>query len=240
MLREVWDGFVMAFRRWPTTLALAGMIAVACVVLSFALVDVLSQVAVLRGAKQLRERHAVIFTPYYPHGESSSVGDDTVKYLMNLIDRQKAYTAIVYNMGLDDPNFAGGHPTLVLFGDVIPKLFPDLQLCNRAPCAARSAKIAGQNIDSVSIAGESIPVVKTLPAGATFFDVGVAGLPLDRRIVIRAPTKVLPLLNPTEREEALARAVLLDPAEAVVDAFVSGCAQGELFLVPHEVSIEQP
>lgn len=240
MLREVWDGFVIALRRWPTMLALAGMIAVACMVLSLALVDVLSQVAVLRGAKQLRERHAVTFTPYYPYGKDSSVGDDTVKYLMNLIDRQEAYTAIVFNMGLDDPNFAGGHPTLVLFGDVIPKLFPDLQLCNRAPCAARGAKIAGQNIDSVSIAGESIPVVKTLPAGATFFDVGVAGLPLDRRIVIRAPTKVLPVLNPTEREEALTRAVLLDPPEAVVEAFVSGCAQGELFLVPHEVSIEQP
>jgi len=58
-------------------LALAGMVAVACVVLSLALGDVLSQVAVLRGARQLRERRAAFFTAYYPQGRVSSVGDDT-------------------------------------------------------------------------------------------------------------------------------------------------------------------
>lgn len=239
MLREVWDGFVMALRRWPVMLLLAGTIAVAYVVLALALVDVLSQVAVLKGAKKLRENNAVIFTPFYP-SDKSSVGNNTVNYLMNLIERQEAYTAVVFNMGRDDPKFAGGYPTLVLFGDVIPKLFPDLQLTDPAPHAARGAKLADQNIDSVSIAGESIPVVKTLPVGATFFDIGVAGLPLDRRIVIRAPTKTLSLLSPIEREEALTRAVLLDPADEVVDEFVSGSAKGGLFLVPHEVSIDQP
>lgn len=240
MLREVWDGFVMALRRWPVMLALAGTIAVACVVLSLALVDVLSQVAVLRGAKKLREHHAVVFTAYYPSEATSSVGNNTVNYLMNLIERQEAYTAVVFNMGVDDPDFAGEHRTLVLFGDVVPELFPDLQLTDPAPHAARGAKLADQNIDQVSIAGARIPVVKTLPAGATFFDPNVAGLPLDRRIVIRAPTKTLPLLSPSERDEALTRVVLLDPADEVVDKFVSGAAKGGLFLVPHEVSIEQP
>jgi len=238
-MREVWKGFVIALRRWPTMLALTGMIAVAWVALSLALGDVLSQVAVLRGSKQLRERHAVTFTPYYPHGTYSTVGKDTVQYLMGMIDRQEAYTAIVGNMGIDDPNFAGGHSTLVLFGDVIPDLFPDLQLCDPAPCAVRGAKLAGQNIEPVRIAGEDIPVVKTLPVGATFFDVGFGGLPLDHRIVIRVPTRVLPLLHPIEREEALIRAVLFAPAGEVVDAYVSGCAEGKLFLVPHDVAIDQ-
>jgi len=238
-MRELWKGFVIALRRWPTMLALTGMIAVAWVALSLALGDVLSQVAVLRMSKQLRERHAVTFTAYYPHGTSSTVGEDTVLYLMGMVDRQEAYTAIVGNMGIDNPNFAGGHSTLVLFGDVIPDLFPDLVLCDPAPCAVRGAKLAGQNIEPVRIAGEDIPVVKTLPVGATFFDVGVGGLPLDHRIVIRVPTRVLPLLHPIEREEALTRAVLFAPAGEVVDAYVSGCAEGELFLVPHDLAIDQ-
>ena len=238
-MRELWKGFVIALRRWPTMLALTGMIAVAWVALSLALGDVLSQVAVLRMSKQLRERHAVTFTAYYPHGTSSTVGEDTVLYLMGMVDRQEAYTAIVGNMGIDNPNFAGGHSTLVLFGDVIPDLFPDLVLCDPAPCAVRGAKLAGQTIEPVRIAGEDIPVVKTLPVGATFFDVGVGGLPLDHRIVIRVPTRVLPLLHPIEREEALTRAVLFAPAGEVVDAYVSGCAEGELFLVPHDVAIDQ-
>lgn len=240
MLREVWKGFVMALRRWPTMLALAGMIAVACVVLSLALGDVLSQVAVLRGAKQLRERHAVTFTPYYRPGTVSSVDADKVKYLADMIDGREAYTAVVYNMGVDDPNFAGGHTTLVLFGDVLPDLFPDLKLCDPAPCAMRGAKLAGEKIDAVSLAGENIPVVSTLPAGATFFDVNVAGLPLDRRLLIRMSTGALPLLHPREREEALTRAVLLAPAVEVVDTYVSGSGKGELFLVPHDVATDQP
>ncbi len=238
-MRELWNGFIIALRRWPTMLALTGMIAVACVVLSLALSDVLSQVAVLRGGKQLRERHAVIFTPYYPHGTYSSVGDDTVQYLTDMIDRQEAYTAIVNNMGIDDPDFAGGHTVLVLFGNVLPDLFPDLQLCDPAPCAMLGAKLADQNIASVSFAGEDIPVSKALPVGATFFDANAAGLPLDHRIVIRAPTKALFLLQPIEREEALTRAVIFNRDSEVVDAFVSGCAQGKLFLVPHDVAIDQ-
>ena len=44
-MREVWKGFIIALRRWSTMLLLTGMIAAACVVLSLALSDVLSQVA---------------------------------------------------------------------------------------------------------------------------------------------------------------------------------------------------
>ncbi len=237
---EVWKGFVIALRRWPTMLALTGMTAAACVVLSLALGDVLSQLVVLRGSKQLRERHAVIFTPYYPRGTHSTVGEDTVQLLKGMIDRQEAYTAIIHNMAIDDPNFAGGHSTLVLFGDVLPDLFPDLQLSYPAPSAARGAQLAGQEITSVSIAGEDISVMKTLPVGATFFDIAATGLPLDNRIVILAPTRALPLLHPIEREEALFRAVMFAPASEVVDAYLYGAAQGGLFLVPHDVSIDQP
>jgi len=239
-LREVRDGLVMALRRWPTMFALAGMVAVACVVLSLALGDVLSQVAVLRGARQLRERRAVFFTVYYPHGRVSSVGDDTVRFLAEMIDRQEAYTAIVHNMGIDDPAFAGGYTPLVLFGDAVPDLFPDLQLRAAVPSAMHGARLAGQDLDAVSIAGETIPVAGALPTGATFFDPNAAGLPLDRRIVIRAPARMLLLLNPIEREEALARAVMFAPADEVVDTFVSGCAQGGLFLIPHDLTVEQP
>lgn len=221
-------------------LTLTALITLATVVLSFSLIDVLSQAAVLNGGRQLREHHAVFFTPYYPHGEVSRVGDEVVDYLMDLIERRQAYTAIVYNMALDDPDFAGGHPTLVLFGEVLPELFPDLPLCDPAPCAMRGAKVRGEIVASVRIGGEDIAIEQILPRGTTFFEVNVAGLPLDYRIVVRAPVWVIPSLHPIEREELLTRAVLLNPPDSTVEAFVSGAAQGGLFLVPHEVSVEQP
>ena len=241
MLGEIRDGFYLALRRWPVMLTLAGLITISTVVLSFALVDVLSQVAVLKGGKQLREQDAVFFTPYYPpDGDVSRTRDDAVHYLMDLIDRQQAYTAIVYNMALDDPDFAGGYPVLLLFGDIVPKLFPELHLCEPAPCAMRGAKVGGAVVDSVHIGNEDIPVEGILPGGTTFFDANAAGLLLDHRIVVRAPTGAMPGLNPIEREELLTRAVLLNPPASSVNSFVRNAAQGGLLLVPHDVSVEQP
>ncbi|MDQ0163268.1 hypothetical protein [Aeribacillus alveayuensis] len=240
-MREMWAGFIMACRRWPAMLGLAGMIAAACVVFALALEEVVSQFAVLKGAEHLREQRAVTFTPYYPHdGEESHVGNETVQYVINEINHQKGYTAIVNNMGFDDPDFAGGHPTLVLFGDVLLDLFPELPLCQPAPCAMKGSKLADEKINVVKMAGENIPVVGTLPSGATFFDPSAAGLPLDSRIVIRAPTKLLPLLNSIEKEEAMARTVLLAPDAKVVDTFVTGNANNELFLIPHDITVDQP
>lgn len=241
LLDELRDGFILAFRRWPVMLTLAGLITLSTAVLSFALADVLSEVYVLRGAKELRERHAVFFTAYYPEGgEVSHVDDETVRYLMNLIDQQQAYTSIVYNMALDTPDFAGGYPTLILFGDVVPNLFPDMYLCTPAPCAVRGARVVGDGVDTLDVGGIDISVEQILPRGATFFDVNAAGLPLDYRIVVRAPTSVIPTLNPIEREELITRAVFLNPTDSMVYTFVSGAARGGLFLVPHEVSVEQP
>ncbi|MFZ5888144.1 MAG: hypothetical protein ACOYYF_11840 [Chloroflexota bacterium] len=241
MLAEIRDGFILAFRRWHVMLTLAALITLSAAVLSFALADVLSEVYVLKGAKELRERHAVFFTAYYPEGgDVSRIDDETVQYLMDLIERQQAYTSIVYNMALDNPDFAGGYPTLILFGDVVPNLFPDMHLCVPVPCAMRGAKVTGDGIDRVNIGGTDIPVEQRLSRGATFFDVNAAGLPLDYRIVIRAPTSVIPVLNPIEREELITRTVFLNPPGTMVYTFISGAARGGLFLVPHEVSIEQP
>lgn len=241
LLDEIRDGFILAFRRWPMMLTLAGLITLSTMVLSFALADVLSEVYVLRGATELRERHAVFFTAYYPEGgEVSHVDDETVRYLMNLIDQQQAYTSIVYNMALDNPDFAGGYPTLILFGDVVPNLFPDMHLCIPTPCAVRGARVTADGVDTLNVGGIDISAEQTLPRGTTFFDVNAAGLPLDYRIVVRAPTSVIPILNPIEREELITRAVFLNPTDSMVYTFIAGAARGGLFLVPHEVSVEQP
>lgn len=162
-----------------------------------------------------------------------------MQYVIDQINNKKGYTAIFNNMGLDDPDFAEGYPTLVLFGDVIQDLFPELPLCESVPCAMQGSKLVDENIKAVNIAGENIPVVGTLPTGATFFDPSAAGLSLDNRIVIRAPTKLLPLPNFIEQEEAIARTVLLDPESKVVDTFVTSSANNGLYLIPHNISVEQ-
>ncbi|HSW09745.1 MAG TPA: hypothetical protein VLK32_02455 [Bacillota bacterium] len=234
-MRYVGDGFAIALRRWPTLVPLTGMIAVACVVLSLILSNALVEVAGLRGARLLHERRAVAFSAYYQHGAASRVGDDTVRYLAEMIDRRAAYTAVLGDMlGPGELDFPAWPEAIVLFGDAVSDLFPELQPGEPTPLpfALRGARFAGQNADALNLAGERVPIVGTLPPGATFFDMGRGVISLDHRIVIRAPVRMLPLLAPIARQEALLRAVMFAPAGEVVNAYVSGCAQGGLFLVP--------
>jgi len=242
LLDEVSNGLAMALRRWPTMLTIAGMMAVASFVLSLTLGTAMWEITALTRARYLGERKAVAFATYYPHGAKSSVGEGTIQYLVDMIDRREAYTAVVNNMGVDDPDSPGGHAVMVLFGDVVSDLFPELEPGEpkALPFAMRGARFAVRNLDSLSLGNESIPVVKTLRAGTTFFDLKLGVLPLDRRLVIRAPARMLPLLGPVAREEALSRAVMLAPADAVLDTYVSGCAQGGLFLVPFGAATDYP
>lgn len=221
-------------------LALAGMIAAASLILALSLGDVLSQVSVLRGGEQLRKHHAVTFTPFYTSGGVSNVGDDTLEYLADQIRDGKAYSVIVNNAGIDDPDVIWGRHPIILIGDAIPLLFPDLQLCSPAPCAMRGAHISPFEEESARIAGVEIPVVGTLPDNATLFDPNAPGLPLDSRIVVRLPATMLSRLHPIEREELLTRAVLLAPSRKSVERYVSGSAEGGLNLVPFDVAVDQP
>ncbi len=239
-MHEVRDGLVMALRRWPTMAALAGMMAIACVVLALVLSEVFLEVAIIRGGRQLRERRAVIFAEYEESPFGTFVGNDPVRLLAEMIDRQEAYTAVLFNMGLGDPAFNGVPRPVVLFGDAVTDLFPDLQLPAAVPSAILGAKLAARDLDSVSIAGQTIPVVGTLPAGAAFFDPKSGVLPLDHRIVVRAPAELLLRLALIERHEALSRAVMTAPAVELVDAFVYGCAQGGMFLIPKCLAGEPP
>lgn len=58
--------------------------------------------------------------------------------------------------------------------------------------------------------------------------------------MIRAPTNLLPLLSPIEQEEAIARTVLLDPEAKAVGTFVKMSANSDLFLIPHDIAVDQP
>jgi hypothetical protein len=239
LLDEVWNGLAMAIRRGPAMLAIAGMIAVACLVLSLTLGVVLLEVQGLRGARQLMDRQAVAFTPYGYPGSMASFGDGTVQLLVAMIDRREAYTAVLNNMGVDDPLFPGGHAAMVLFGDAVSDLFPELDPPEpeSLPFALLGAQFTAQNLDALHLGGVNIPAVKTLPAGTTFFDPGWGVLSLDHRLVIRASAQMLPLLGPTALREALGRAVMFDPAYEVVDAYVSGSRDGELYLAPFRADV---
>lgn len=240
MLPEVWGGLVAALRRWPTMAALATMIAIACGVLTFALADVLSQVSVLKGGQELRTRHAVTFSVHYSPGGVSAVDADTVASLTGLVERGQAYTAIVNNLGVDEGSVGEGQPPLVVFGDLIPALFSDLELCSPAPCAMRGAGLDAAPDQTIDVGGLRVAVTADLPAGATFFDTNAAGLPLDERVVVRAPASLLPGLKPIQKEEVLTRAVLMAPSSDTLDTFVSGCVKGGLYLMPADVAIQQP
>lgn len=46
-----------------------------------------------------------------------------------LLDSGRAYASIIDNVEIDDPDFANGIPTIILFGDGADTVFPELHLC---------------------------------------------------------------------------------------------------------------
>lgn len=239
MSAEVVAGIRLALKRWPVMVTLATMVSIASLVLSLVVTDVLTQVAVLRGGAQLRERQAVTFKPYYPLNGFSDVGRAATQTLVNHVEQTRAYTAVIGNVQIEDPTFADGHAVVVLIGDAVRDVFPDLRLCSPAPCAMVGHKLEDQRIDPIAFAGHRFLPGAALPPAAAFFDANAAGLPLDRRIVLVLPASDLPALNAVEREEAFTKTVFLTPLSATIDEFVTIVRSSGLLLVPNEVAISQ-
>lgn len=242
MLREFGGGLRMALRRWPRMGALAAMMAASCAVLALLLSDVISQVAVLRGGYQLRAHHAVTFTPYdaSPGSGVSQISDRTRDQLKRSVRSGRAYTAVIGNVEVDNPDFAEGTPTIVLFGDAPLMLFPDLRLCAPAPCAMRGAELAGRSFAPLDLGGYRVLVSGVLPPAATFFDAHAAGVQLDRQLILRLPAEALDRMDDIEQEEVAWRVVFLAPSEQEVARYVRSALADGLALVPHDVAVAQP
>ncbi|PRW61725.1 hypothetical protein [Actinopolyspora mortivallis] len=239
MLGDLRGGVRMALRRWPTMLSLAAVIALSCVVLAVLLADVLVQFKALRGGHELRGRGAVVFKPYYGTSRVTSVPDRAVSDLVELIREERAYTAVINNVRVDDPEFAGGVPTVLFVGSRLEETLPDLELCEPAPCAMRGAEVATP-AEPVEIAGHTFTTFERLSRSATHFDAHLGPVPLDERLVLNLPPESLTRLTGYEREEAMARTVLLEATESDVDDFVASSAAGDLYLVPRHIAVDRP
>ncbi len=240
MITEVFNGVRLALRRWPRLVVLAGMITVASAMVAVAAGDVLSQFQIMRGGTELRERHAVTFTPYYRDSDVAVISSHTMAGLVESVEARTAYTAVISNVEIDNPDFAAGRPAVLLFGDELAELYPDLNLCSPAPCGMRGALVPAAEVAEVEIAGRKVSVDRQLAHSATFFDVNAAGLVLDHAVVLLLPADLIPRLDLYEQEELIWRTVLLEPGSETTDDFVDGAAGDGLMLVPHHIARDQP
>ncbi|WP_017972612.1 hypothetical protein [Actinopolyspora halophila] len=239
MLGDLRGGVRMALRRWPTMLSLAAMIALVCVVLAFVLADVLVQFKALRGGHELRERGAVVFKPYYGSTDPTAAPERAVSDLVDMVQQERAYTAVLNNVRVDEPSFADEVPTVVFIGSELEATMPELELCDPVPCAMRGAEVS-QRVGAVELAGHTFGATEQLPGSATYFDASRGAVPLDERLVLNLPAESLPHLNRMEREEAMTRAVLLEASDSELDSFIAGSAAGGLYLVPSHIAVDQP
>ncbi len=238
--RKAGESFREALLRASRPLSLLAMMGmIAAMIGALALVDVPSQVTTLEAGRILRRQRAVFFTPYYPPGEISQIGDEAVQFLNDLMEARQAYSVLVSTLASEHP------PMLAVFGDAFPERFPTMRFCAPVPCAAPGANVRDPGA-ALSFGGEAIPLKPTLPASARFFDPLMGSLSLKDRLVMRLPGSLMLRLNAMQREELFARSVLLTlnltplAGQEYVDAFVSAAARDGLYLVPHFVSQEEP
>ena len=225
---------------WRSTVALTLLISVGCFVFSLALSDVFTQAAVLRGGRVLRAADAVSFTTFYKEGAVSTPSADALAVVADQLTARTAYTAVINNVDLSGSSSEPGLSIVVLLGDRVLDLYPDLDLCAPTPCAMRGRDAGGDAAPSLEFAGRTIPFSGRLPRRATWFDPSSTGIPLDQRVVVRLEPSDLGRLDAYAQEELISRVVLLKPDAALVDAFVGEVRSRDVYLVPSRLSVDQP
>lgn len=74
----------------------------------------------------LRAQSAVVFTPVYPENSVSQVSDETLDRLSLSISDGNAYSAIVNNLDINNPDEFDGVTTIAIVGQQPFRLFPSL------------------------------------------------------------------------------------------------------------------
>lgn len=238
---ELSGGMRTAWRHRWSAVGVALMITAVCAIFTMALSDVITETSVIIGARHLRERDAVTFTPYYDVSPLSlDLSTEIMENLGERIDSETAYTAIFNSVEIGDHSFAGGNRTVVLIGDSAQEAVSGVELCSPAPCA-----MAGENIENefdgpLSIGDQTVPVVARTPSTATLFDPNATGIDLSTTVLINLPPDSLDHLQNEEQVEALSRTVLFAPTDEDVVQFARDANNEGLTLVPHRIAADQP
>lgn len=182
MIGEVIGGASLALRRWRELVGTTLIFSLVCLAMSLVLGDVITQVEVLRGGEAIRRERAVAFAPFYPIESVSMTSPRLLGMLSEKIEKGKAYSSVLYNLGLDSPeDFVA--PTILVAGGRVGGLFPDLGLTPTAPGAFVGADVTPTS--SVRLGSKQIPIVGKLRRGAVWFDPSAAGIELDDHQVLQ-------------------------------------------------------
>lgn len=237
-LEDIKQGLYLAERKWVQTLSLALLFSLVAWVASFLLSDIIVEWGSLQGGSRLRENNAVAFNVTYPQGAVSDHNAEALTLLSDAIDKQTAYSTVLNNFALEDPGM-DHTTTILLIGDQIFHMFPEIQPQVSAPCVLRGANLAGER-QSLHFRGLEIPSGGFLPQHTVWFDPHRSGLSLDNVQVVVLTTEHIALLNQIEQEELLMRAVFLNPSDAQLNTYISTVAKGNLYLVPSMLASSQP
>lgn len=237
MIGEVIGGASLALRRWRELVGTTLIFSLVCLAMSLVLGDVITQVEVLRGGEAIRRERAVAFAPFYPIESVSMTSPRLLGMLSEKIEKGKAYSSVLYNLGLDSPeDFVA--PTILVAGGRVGGLFPDLGLAPTAPGAFVGADVTPTS--SVRLGSKQIPIVGKLRRGAVWFDPSAAGIELDDHQVLQVTPEEFSELDVYAKEELVLRAVFLDASDDFIAEYIAEAAKGGLYLVPQRIAIEQP
>ncbi|MCL3776702.1 MULTISPECIES: hypothetical protein [unclassified Actinomyces] len=239
-LRDVAGGVADATRHWRDVLAIAVIGMVVCAVVATLLGETLMQWTIFRRGATLRDQQAVTFSvSYSPHGRVSSVSGSSLDLLTASMESGHAYSAVVANVRSSEPSTGDGPPVVVVVGDLAAHLYPELGLCETAPCATSGTKVVDAP-QEITLAGTTIEVQDHHPAGSVWFDPAAGGIDLDTLIMVRIAPHHTAGLGALAQEELVWRAVLTGPSAQEVRALVASASADGLWLTPRYLTNDEP
>lgn len=236
---ELRNGLRLARRRWWLGLVIGLQITLSAVVTAALLGDVVTQGAVFTGSSALRSAGAVSFIPYYGSTGVTSAAPSAVSDAAEAFASDEAYSLILNNVRVEDPEFLEGSARVFVVGEVARRLNPGARLCTPAPCFTLGPSSPASEAP-FDFAGSRFDYQGRLPEGAALVDPNEGVIALDSYVVAVLPESSLPLLDDMESEEMLAKSVLIEPSDAAITGFVDRAGEGGLQLVPVDVARDQP
>lgn len=238
MVWEIAGGLGLALRRWRYSVSVACICGMVTLVLSLILGDVLTQSESLRGGSNLRKAQAVVFSIFYPPQRVYEPSGETLAMLQQEIGSGGAYTTVVNNLAVDEPDLFGGTKTIVVVGQEALRMFPSLGAQCEAPCVLRGASLS-KTSTPVVFRGATFTHGGFLDHGAVWFDPKVSGLKLDSYQILVFKPSQFELFDEYEKEEMVSQTIVLNPTDEKIESFVRSLAHDGLYAIPSDVSQAQ-
>lgn len=194
--------------------------------------DINNNVQILTQSARLGRENAVIFNTFYTSGNIANIKDSSIDLISKLDDDEKYISAVLHNIPYDLQEVSPNLNVTILIGNKLDDLYPELKLCQPAPCGMKGYDLKNTPVTPYSFEDLTIKFDDILPRDSVWFDTNSIGIDLNDHIIIRLSARHISKVPPESREEAITKSILFTKDNSILRNFIIQSKSSDLILTP--------